>query len=77
MECLYESKRKGGRHEVKFVVARMVDGEGGAASRAEVTTEAGARAEEATGPGAGGGATLSPMRTTQGWRLRAGAPPVR
>ena len=54
VECLYESKRRGGRSEVKFIVARMVDGEGWAASRAEVAAEAGARAEVDTGPGAGG-----------------------
>ena len=54
MECLYESKRKGGRHEVKFVVARMVDGEGWEAGRAEVAREAGVREGAGTGQGAGG-----------------------
>ena len=54
VECLYESKRKGGRHEVKFVVARMVDGEGWEAGRAEVAREAGVREGAGTGQMAGG-----------------------
>ena len=62
---------------MKFIVARMVDGEGWAAGRAEMAKEAGVREEGETGTGEGGGATLSPGRTTQGRWIRAGVPTVR
>ena len=51
VECLYESKRRGGRDEVMFIVARMVDGEGWAASRTEGAMEARARDGVDTGEG--------------------------
>ena len=59
VECLYEGKRRG-RREVKFIVARLVDGERWATSRGAVPAGAGVRAEEAIGPEAGGEGALEP-----------------
>ena len=69
VECLYEPKRRGGRGEVEFIVARMVDGEGWAASRAGVTKGPGPGLRRLQGRGQGGWAISSPMRAIQGGRL--------